>query len=215
MIEALMEKKTDFNNRILICDDNRSIHEDLFKIFQPTSTSQDTGTIRELEAQLFDDPAEVATPDRVCLDFEIDSAFSGREALRMAQEAHEQGTPYAVIFMDVRMPPGPDGVLTIKEIWKTLPETEVVILTAYSDYSWDEIISTLGINDKLLYLRKPFSSISVKQIALNLVNKWNLGEAMQRKIACLEAQLAEELKRETRPTAELAQNLGSHSGHQP
>jgi len=198
MIETMDEKKTIFNNRILICDDNRSIHEDLFKIFQPTSASPNAGTIRELEAQLFDDPSEVSTPDRVCLDFEIESAFSGREALRMAREAHEQGSPYAVIFMDVRMPPGPDGVLTIKEIWKTLPDTEVVILTAYSDYSWDEIISTLGINDKLLYLRKPFSSISVKQIALNLVNKWNLSEATQRKIAGLEAQLTEELERESR-----------------
>jgi len=194
MIEAVTRPRShvDFNNRILICDDNRSIHEDLFKIFQPPPQSQNKDLIRDLEEQLFDNPSEVATPDRVRLEFQIDSAFSGREALRMAREAQEAGQPYAVIFMDVRMPPGPDGILTIKEIWKTLPETEVVILTAYSDYSWDEIIETLGVNDKLLYLRKPFSSISVKQVALNLVNKWNLGEETQARIRKLEEQLARE-----------------------
>lgn len=181
--------KKPFNNRILICDDNKSIHEDLFKIFNPPPLADNTSAIRDLEEQLFDDPEEVSTPDRVHLNFEIDSAFSGREAMAMAKTAQGDGSPYAVIFMDVRMPPGPDGILTIKEIWKINPDTQVVILTAYSDYSWDEIIATLGANDKLLYLRKPFSSIAVKQVALNLINKWNLTEDMKKRIFDLETQV--------------------------
>ncbi|MDJ0838145.1 MAG: response regulator [Acidobacteriota bacterium] len=184
-------RKQGFNNRILICDDNKSIHEDLFKIFHPPPRIANAQAIRELEARLFDDPREVATPDRVQLDFEIDSAFSGREALSMAREAQERGEPYAVIFMDVRMPPGPDGILTIREIWKELPATEVVVLTAHSDYSWDEMIDLLGSNDKLLYLNKPFSSISVKQVALNLVNKWNLSKELQERLKSLEEKVTD------------------------
>lgn len=164
-----------FNNRILICDDNKSIHDDLLKILRPSRARTKAGAMRDIESQLFEDDEfeDVATVDSVMLDLEIDSAYSGKEALAMVNHAREQGRPYALVFMDVRMPPGPDGIMTIQQIWEILPSTEVVIVTAYSDYTWDEIVEKLGVNDKLLYLRKPFSSITVKQIALNLTNKWN------------------------------------------
>lgn len=162
-----------FNNRVLICDDNRSIHDDLLKILKqrlPASLDE----MRAVEDQLFGDEAyEVSSPNRHTLALEIDHAYSSREAIVKVQQAAADGRPYALVFMDVRMPPGADGVKTIKEIWEILPNTEVVIVTAYSDYSWDEIIDQLGVNDKLLYLRKPFSSITVKQIALNLTQRWN------------------------------------------
>ena len=187
MIESL--EPPGFNNRILICDDNKSIHDDLSKIFQPPPRSHNEGLIRSLEHQLFDNPEEVATAERVRLNFQIDSAFSSREAIKMTQQARREGFPYALIFMDVRMPPGDDGIKTIKQIWRTMPETEMVLLTAYSDYSWEQIIATLGINDKLLYLRKPFSSIAVKQIALNLINKWNSNEKLRQRISELETRL--------------------------
>ncbi len=168
-----------FNNRVLICDDNRSIHEDLLKIFKQRLPGQ-ADELRAVEDQLFGEEAhEVSAPNRHALALEIDHAFTGREALAKVQKAAAENRPYAVVFMDVRMPPGPDGVKTIKEIWEILPNTEVVIVTAYSDYSWDEIIDKLGVNDKLLYLRKPFSSITVKQIALNLTQRWNICARMR------------------------------------
>jgi len=187
MTESLPEGR--FNNRVLICDDNQSIHEDLIKIFRPPPKTGNSEIINHLESLLFEDPSEVATAERIQLDFQLESAFSGREAIRMVKKAKEEGNPYSLIFMDVRMPPGPDGILTSKEIWEALPTTEIVILTAYSDYSWDGIIHNLGSNDKLLYLRKPFSSIAVKQIALNLVNRWNMGNALRERIEELEAQI--------------------------
>jgi CheY-like chemotaxis protein len=164
-----MELKQDFNNRILVCDDNPSIHKDFQKALQnPRSTSK----LREIEDELFGD-LDTENQPLAELSFQIDSAFQGQEALEKTKSAADEGNPYAVIFMDVRMPPGWDGILTTEKIWQQWPTTEVVIVTAYSDYTWEEMIAKLGINNRLLFLKKPFDTLSVKQLALNLTNKWN------------------------------------------
>lgn len=98
----------------------------------------------------------------------------------MVKEAAKKGSPYALVFMDVRMPPGIDGIEAIQKIWKDYPFTEMVICTAYSDYSWDEIINNFGSTDKLLFMKKPFDATALKQTALTLTQKWNLQqEAIQ------------------------------------
>ena len=164
-----------FNNRILICDDNKAIHKDFQKVL--TTTARAPG-LSSIEDQLFeDDPEFAADLPRTEIAFEIDSAYQGQEALRMAETAMEEGRPYALIFMDVRMPPGWDGILTAEKIWEKLPQTEIVIVTAYSDYTWEEMIGKLGINNRLLFIKKPFDSLSVKQLAVNLTHKWNNARA--------------------------------------
>lgn len=172
----------------MICDDNRSIHDDLIKILKPRELQSAAHQLRDVEHLIFgeEEASEISSPEQFILELEIDHAYSGREALEMVTKADREGRPYALVFMDVRMPPGPDGVKTIKEIWEILPQTEVVIVTAYSDYSWDEIVEKLGANDKLLYLRKPFASITVKQIALNLTHKWNSASRLRNRLHKLE-----------------------------
>ena len=107
--------------------------------------------------------------------------------------------PYAVAFVDVRMPPGWDGVETAERIWRECPEVEIVICTAYSDYSWDEIIAKLGHTDRLLILKKPFDNVEVIQLASSLTTKWGLAREVDRKMYELERTVqarTEELERQ-------------------
>ena len=168
------------NNRILVVDDNLSIHEDIKKILRRAG-QEDAGFAAD-KALLFGDEAEVG--DRT--DFEIDSAFQGEEGLQKVKEAFEANRPYALAFVDVRMPPGWDGVETITRIWREYPELQVVICTAYSDYTWEEMIKQIGKSDSLLILKKPFDNIEVLQLAHALTEKWRLADQARTQLQDLE-----------------------------
>jgi signal transduction histidine kinase len=88
-------------------------------------------------------------------------------------------------FVDVRMPPGIDGVQTIKRLWEIDPNIHCVICSAYSDYSWDQMIEELGQTDKLLILKKPFDPTEIFQIASAFTEKWNAAEREQKAIAMI------------------------------
>jgi diguanylate cyclase (GGDEF)-like protein len=176
---------TQYNRRILIVDDNESIHEDFRKVLIQTKT-EDLIALDQLEETLFGEASDAQKKDHDSIEYQLESAFQGEEALKMVENAQADNAPYAMVFMDVRMPPGWDGIETIKNIWKQHPHLEMVLCTAYSDYSWEDIIATLGNSDKLLFLRKPFDAIAVKQMALSLVKKWNLGEQARHHVQLLE-----------------------------
>ncbi len=154
--------------RILIVDDNAAIHND----FRKTLGSQPVGgkQLDDLEESLFGAPAAPA-PRAV---FRIDSAFQGQEALAMVQRALEENDPYSLAFVDIRMPPGWDGVETLEQLWKCWPELQAVICTAYSDYSWDDMARRLPQTDSLLILKKPFDTAEVLQLTHAMTRKWAL-----------------------------------------
>ena len=156
------------NRRILVVDDNPAIHEDFRKLLVQTDSLG--SMIDDDAANLFGERHEATSP----VTFELDSAFQGEEALAKVRQAIAKGTPHAMAFIDMRMPPGWDGVETIRRIWQVHPELEVVICTAYSDRSWSEIQEILGVSDHLLILKKPFDKVEVYQLALALTEKWNL-----------------------------------------
>ena len=164
------------NNRILIIDDNSSIHEDIRKILGGDGKRNEA--LANTKALLFG--ADVAFPDQT--QFEIDSAHQGREGLEMVQRAAEAGRPYALAFVDVRMPPGWDGVETISRIWQKHPDLQVVICTAYSDYSWEDMIGQIGKTDSLVILKKPFDNIEVLQLAHALTEKWQLNHQVKNRL---------------------------------
>lgn len=177
------------NTRILIVDDNESIHEDFRKVLIH-ETNEDYAALDDLEAELFgEEPAAETENTSELMEYEVDSALQGQEALAMVDKAAQEGRPYALIFMDVRMPPGWDGIETISRIWLKHPYTEMVLCTAYSDYTWDDIVEKLGSSDKLLFLRKPFDAVAVQQMALSLVKKWNLGEQARNYVKNLEQEV--------------------------
>ncbi|MBL9188455.1 MAG: response regulator [Opitutaceae bacterium] len=173
------------NRRILVIDDNRAIHDDFKKILGASAST--TGALDDAEAALFGDDGPKATS----LGFEVDSAMQGREGLERVQQALAEGRPYAMAFVDMRMPPGWDGVETIAKIWAAYPDLQVVVCTAYSDYSWDEMIATLGQSDRLLILKKPFDVVEVLQMANALVGKWELLQQTRTHVDELEARIRE------------------------
>ena len=156
------------NRRILIVDDNESIHSDFHNILCPDEVDQTT--VNAMEAVLFEETAQAGP----ATGFELDSAFQGKEGLEMVKKALEEGRPYAMAFVDVRMPPGWDGIETIARIWEVDPDLQIVVCTAYSDYSWEEIRAKVGQPDSLLVLKKPFDNIEVQQLAHALTKKWLL-----------------------------------------
>jgi PleD family two-component response regulator len=179
----------EYNKRILIVDDNESIHNDFRKVLVH-EVNEDHADLDELEAELFGaEEKEETVTDNANVVYEVDSAFQGQEALKMVDEAEKEGKPYALVFMDVRMPPGWDGIETIGRIWIKHPYLEMVLCTAYSDYTWDDIVEKLGCTDKLLFLRKPFDSVAVQQMALSLIKKFNLGEQARHYVGNLEQEV--------------------------
>lgn len=177
--------------RILIADDNRDIHEDIKYILDSSAENMDDyRETRRLKEELFGESNNQALNDKLIdIGYRIDDAYQGEEAVRMVMAAREEGDPYSLVFMDVRMPPGIDGIETVERIWKLDPDVGVVICTAYSDYSWDQIVLKLGQNDNLLFIKKPFDSVSLKQIALAMTTKWSLKRQINEHIGNLEKQV--------------------------
>ena len=159
-------KRTDQSlRRILIIDDNEAIHDDFRKTLSRKSLGAD---LDDDETLLFGyKPAE-----KQLMGFEIDAAAQGHLGLEMVEASMRDGRPYQLAFVDMRMPPGWDGVETISRLWKADPALQVVICTAYSDYSWDQIVHKLGTTDQLLILKKPFDDAEVCQLASAMTEKW-------------------------------------------
>jgi len=155
--------------RVLVVDDNRAIHEDYRKILE-VDAKRFSG-IEALEVQLFGQGEEVTTPQ-----FRIASSYQGQEALEMVREALKTHRPFRIAFVDMRMPPGWDGLETIGLLLKEDPRLQVVLCTAYSDYSWEDIIKKVGETDRLFILKKPFETIEVRQLAHVLNRRWWLKE---------------------------------------
>lgn len=165
--KRMTTEANDHNHRVLVIDDNQAIHEDFQKILHAKAGEE---SLDQARAALFGDQPRLQALER----FELDCVEQGQAALTLVQMARNEGRPYAVVFVDMRMPPGWDGLETIEHLWKADPELQMVICTAYSDRPWDEITERVGRNDKLLILQKPFSGIEVLQLASALCRKWNL-----------------------------------------
>ena len=170
------------NRRILIVDDAASIHADYAKILSPQSIDDDD--LDSTERALFGSTAAATAQS-----FLLDSAFQGLEALSKVETALANDLPYALAFIDMRMPPGWDGLLTIERLWQVDPKLQVVLCTAYSDYSWEDIDARLAFGDRLLILKKPFDAIEIRQMASALTTKWQLNADAALKIALLEQAL--------------------------
>ncbi|HVX11269.1 MAG TPA: response regulator [Pirellulales bacterium] len=179
------------SKRLLIIDDNKDIHADFRKVFDGLRGGAPSG-IDQLEADLFG--AEAASPapaNRAIAQVEVHSAYQGEDGVRMAVDAARRGQPYYMAFVDVRMPPGIDGIQTIKRLWQQLPDLQCVICTAYSDYDWQQISNELGQTGNLLILKKPFDAVEVMQLAQSMAEKSDLAGSAQQYLCTLKRQLEE------------------------
>ena len=171
--------------RILVVDDNVAIHEDFRKVLvrEPDAELD----LSRVESLLFGDtPTQRPQPVPYVLDF----ASQGQQAEQLVMRAVASGQPYAIAFVDMRMPPGWDGLETIEHLWRHDPDVQVVICSAHSDYEWNEVIERLGHTDKLLILKKPFEPIEVQQCASALSRKWQHEQVLRAHVESLEQVIA-------------------------
>ncbi len=148
--------------KILIVDDNPEIHADFHKVL--VGETPTTG-LDDLESSLFGDQPETTAG------YTLDDAHQGIEAVKMVQDAIAAGNPYGLVFVDVRMPPGMDGVQTIEALHKVDPALNCVICTAYSDYTPEAAKQKIGISDGLLFISKPFDPAIIRQLAKAMVDR--------------------------------------------
>ncbi len=155
------------NNRIIVIDDEDSILKAYLSILSPDEKTAKTAA---LEVALFGDASQQESEEH----YELTTVLQGEEGYEKIKQARDNGNPFALAFIDIRMPPGWDGLKTATMIRKADPDIELVIITAYSDREQSEIVQKVGDPEKLLYLKKPFDPDEIRQIALSLTRKWDL-----------------------------------------
>jgi CheY-like chemotaxis protein len=182
--ESFAQKST---YRILVIDDTVGIHEDIRKILAEPSPD----TLASLEELVL---AKKAAPRAPVARFEIDSAYQGEEGVECVRKSLTEGRPYALVFLDMRMPPGIDGLETMRHLWQIDTELQIIICTAFSDYTWEQITATTGPSSRLVILRKPFEPIEVTQLAHAMTEKWRLEKQARRHTGELEHIVVERTK---------------------
>src|SRR5688500_4996792 len=173
------------NRRVLVIDDNAAIHQDFAKILGGDVQGGDAAAdaaMSAIESLLFGDQPAVRTQPL----FDVEFALQGEQGVEMVRAACLQGRPFAMAFIDMRMPPGWDGLETIERLWAIDPDVQVVICSAHSDHDWIDFVARLGTSDKLLVLKKPFEPIEAMQCASALTRKWQHERVLRRQVESLE-----------------------------
>lgn len=177
-----MKTMMNARGKILIVDDNQSVFEAFQKIL--VSSAPDP-RLAAMEEALFGNVA--VTPAAT---FRLTYAAQGMEAIEKLEAEKRSGSSFAVAFVDVRMPPGIDGIETAQRLWAVDSDLEIVICSAYSDYSWSDMARKLGRPDRWVILKKPFDNIEVLQLAHALTEKWMLRQQTRAQVEALEAGVA-------------------------
>jgi len=171
--------KTKINSfRILVADDESSI-SDLFR--QGLSRINTDSIVQSKTRRLNEKLSYQNTPKLPSPSFDIVTCQQADEAVDAVKDALECGRPFSIAFIDVRMPPGPDGVWAAEHIRKLDSDIEIVIMTGYTDISPCVIARRVPPAHKLLYIQKPFQSHEIVQFAFALSMKWH-GEHKLREV---------------------------------
>lgn len=165
--------------RLLIVDDDPSLHEDYSRCLAPAPVDREQ--LDAARATLFGPSGPAANDTRTR--FQLAHAYDGTGAAALVRKERDSAEGFSVAFVDMRMPPGWSGVETIGELWKIDAAIQVVLCTAFSDFTWDKVIAALGRSDGLHLLRKPFSQEQVRRFAEVLAKKWQLAHAAPRRAA--------------------------------
>jgi diguanylate cyclase (GGDEF)-like protein len=179
----MAKQSPSLNRRILIIDDSVDIHDDFRKVLGGGLNS--AASLAAAEFALLGE----SLPTNMNPGFEVESAMQGQEGVVRAQQAIDEGRPFAMAFVDMRMPPGWDGLETIERLWAVDPDVQVVICSAHSDYDWSDVVARLKNSDKLLVVKKPFEPIEVLQSANALTRKWQNERIVRRQVETLEREV--------------------------
>jgi PAS domain S-box-containing protein len=145
-------------------------------------------------------------PIRLCSDeFELSLCTQGDQAIEVVQSAMEIRQPFAVAFIDVRMPPGPDGMQTAQQIRNSDPFIQIVIVTAFSDFHPQDFSQRILPKDRLLYVQKPFHLHEINQWASALSAKWRVERDLRSANQGLEKRIRERTSELSKAYARLQQ----------
>ena len=169
------------NNLVLIVDDQQEIHDDFREMLEPCFAQPPKD---DLAAAFLGEEEEAWLPE-----FDLLHAYNGEDACATIRRGKESNRPISVAYIDIRMPPGIDGIETIRRIRTIDRDVEIVIMTAYTDKALPEIVHDMELLHKLLYIRKPFSHEEVQQITVSLAGKWNIERQLTNSHRRLEAVL--------------------------
>lgn len=192
------------NHRILIVDDNEAIHEDYRKILA-ADAARDASFDRQ-EAEIFNHAA-IASGHQ---GFDLSFASQGAQALQLVEQFKKEGRSFSLAFVDVRMPPGWDGLKTTAKLWDVDPDLQIVICTAYSDKSWEEMSREFKHPERVLILKKPFDTIEVLQLAHALTEKWSLLQTSRHNMRELETTVQERTRELVAANVRLEQEAACH-----
>jgi len=162
----------ELNTSILVIDDEEMVRNNIEEILSPRKSSYEDDLMSEAASILFDTvPQPLLAPKTSSIpQFTVQKAANGMEGLEKVKKALENGTPYAVIFLDMRMP-GWDGLETAMKIREYDSKAEIIFITAYSDRSIDEIVERAGQN--VGYHCKPYASEEIIQLATKAVTDYS------------------------------------------
>ena len=158
----------EFNRRVLVVDDEAVIRETIVEILAPP---RETHSLEAAAARAFGEvPATAPRRSSATFCFEVETAPNGESGVHLTQAALDAEAPYALAFLDIRMP-GLNGFETAQRLRDLDPRLEIVFMTAYSDVALDDIVARLG--EGIAYHCKPFGADEIKQIATKGVHDWN------------------------------------------
>jgi len=177
------------NKKVIIVDDQKDLREQLAKLLKNANKRNETSSlVQQMRSRLLGKQAEEAEAEENAEEggYLVDTAGQGEEGYELIKKAVEQKVPYAIVFLDMRMPPGWDGLETAKKIREVDKDIEIVIMTAYADHDQKTIAESVGVPEKLLYIKKPFHTEEIFQLALSLTSKWSLERRISDKRRWLE-----------------------------
>ncbi len=189
---------------MLVVDDNPSIHDDFRRIFTPERDA--APALDELAASVFGIHGTTSSAA-----FSLDHVSQGQDALERVIAAQDGGRPYALLFMDVRMPPGWDGIETCARIFEVDPNVHIVLCTAYPERGWRRRVESLPGRDRVLVLKKPFDIVEVQQLASALCERWAFARRDRARMRDLERSVTEQRGRLAAAATHLRNEIASRT----
>ncbi len=151
--------------RVLIADDDEHILDAYKDAFSERDPTREMKALDALAAELFDPGVEKADEPH----FKVVACSQGDDAISLAEKASNDGDPFDVVILDVRMPPGIDGVEAGSQIRKLDPNIEIIFVTGFSDVPLEELQRRVPPPMKLHYFSKPLSFIQLAQDVASMV----------------------------------------------
>lgn len=159
------QRHEDDSIRILIADDDEHILECYQEAFNESDPSDNLRTLDALDAELFDQETDIVDAPK----FDVVACKQGDDAISLAREAANDGHPFDVVILDVRMPPGIDGVEAGSQIRELDPDVEIVFVTGFSDVPREELERRVPPPMRLHYFNKPISFMKLAEDVASIV----------------------------------------------